>query len=77
MADPGRGGPEGVPKKLYPTNAQASPRTAPHPLATKVARSLTSTGAGCGGRGTWYAENLFSHGEKVVAARPDEGLQLY
>jgi hypothetical protein len=31
-AGPGRGGPEGAPKKLYRTDAQALPGTAPHPL---------------------------------------------
>ncbi len=33
MRVPGRGGPEGAPKKLCLIDAQALPRSAPHPLA--------------------------------------------
>ena len=59
------------------TDAQALPRSAPHPLATKVARSLTSTGAGTGGRGNWYAENpLWEREGHTIAYSPTVILEL-
>ena len=61
--EPARGGfrggaaRKGRRRNFIRTNAQALPRTAPHPLATMVACCLTSTGAGCGGRGNYYVRN--------------------
>ena len=76
--DPLRGAARtGCRRNFIQTDAQALPRSAPHPLAS-AGRCLTSTGAGCGGRANWRGRfpfsPSFSQGEKVVAERPDEGV---